>query len=50
MPPILSTITLRLTRTFNASRQRVFQAWTEPEALKKLAQGGFRYNRNADGN
>ncbi len=33
--PIPSTTTLRLARTFNASRERVFQAWTQPEALKR---------------
>jgi len=27
--------TLRLTRTFPASRERVFRAWTEPEALRR---------------
>ncbi len=27
--------TLRLTRTFNAPREKVFRAWTEPEALKR---------------
>jgi uncharacterized protein YndB with AHSA1/START domain len=26
--------TLRLTRAFNASRERVWRAWTDPEALK----------------
>ena len=26
---------LKLTRTFNAPRSRVFQAWTDPEDLKK---------------
>ena len=28
-------ITLRVTRTFDAPRERVFQAWTDPEKLKK---------------
>ncbi|HEX7252976.1 MAG TPA: SRPBCC domain-containing protein [Thermoanaerobaculia bacterium] len=28
-------ISLRMTRTFDAPRERVFQAWTEPEALAK---------------
>jgi uncharacterized protein YndB with AHSA1/START domain len=27
--------TLRLKRTFGAAREKVFRAWTEPEALKK---------------
>jgi uncharacterized protein YndB with AHSA1/START domain len=31
---------LRLNRTFDASRERVFRAWTQPEAL----QGWFRPN------
>lgn len=26
---------LRITRTFRASREKVFRAWTEPEALKR---------------
>lgn len=29
------TIALRLTRRFNAPRERVFAAWTTPEALKR---------------
>ena len=33
--PIQSSTTLQLSRTFNAPRERVFRAWTEPEALKK---------------
>jgi uncharacterized protein YndB with AHSA1/START domain len=32
--PTLET-TLRLTRTFAAPREKVFRAWTEPQALKK---------------
>jgi len=30
-----SDTTLRLTRTFAAPRERVFAAWTDPEALKR---------------
>jgi uncharacterized protein YndB with AHSA1/START domain len=30
-----SEITLKLRRTFKASREKVFRAWTDPEELKK---------------
>ncbi len=30
-----SATTLSLTRTFAASREKVFRAWTDPEELKK---------------
>ncbi len=30
-----STTTLHLSRTFTAPREKVFQAWTQPEALKR---------------
>jgi len=29
------TLKLRVSRTFDAPRERVFQAWTDPEKLKK---------------
>ena len=31
----IQTYTLSLTRNFNAPREKVFQAWTDPETLKK---------------
>ena len=34
-PPQTAAVTLRLARTFAASRDRVFRAWTEPAALKR---------------
>lgn len=30
-----ATVTLRLTRTFAAPRERVFRAWTTPQQLKR---------------
>lgn len=30
-----STTTLKIVRTFRASREKVFQAWTDPQALMK---------------
>lgn len=34
-PTVGPDTTLRLTRTFAAPRERVFRAWTDPEALKR---------------
>ncbi|MBI3024894.1 MAG: SRPBCC domain-containing protein [Candidatus Tectomicrobia bacterium] len=34
-PETQAGFTLRLTRTFNAPRERVFRAWTDPEQLKQ---------------
>jgi uncharacterized protein YndB with AHSA1/START domain len=34
-PPASPAVTLRLTRRFAAPREKVFQAWTTPEALKQ---------------
>ena len=33
-------VTLRLTRVFAAPRERVFRAWTDPEALKRWSGPG----------
>ena len=33
-------VTLRLTRSFAAPREKVFRAWTDPEALKQWAAPG----------
>ena len=33
-------VTLRLTRTFAASRETVFRAWTDPEAIKRWSASG----------
>ncbi len=33
--PFASNTTLRITRRFAAPRDKVFQAWTDPEALKR---------------
>jgi len=35
-----STVTLRLRRTFQASRERVFRAWTTPEEMKQWKAPG----------
>ncbi|MBI3127029.1 MAG: SRPBCC domain-containing protein [Candidatus Tectomicrobia bacterium] len=35
MPASPAGIHLRLTRTFEAPREKVFRAWTDPEALKR---------------
>jgi uncharacterized protein YndB with AHSA1/START domain len=35
VPVIGPSIHLRLSRTFNAPRERVFRAWTDPEALTR---------------
>jgi uncharacterized protein YndB with AHSA1/START domain len=41
--PSAAETTLRLTRRFTAPRERVFRAWTEPEALKRwwIPKQGF---------
>lgn len=38
--PQTATVTLRLTRTFAAPREKVFRPWTDPETLKRWSGPG----------
>jgi uncharacterized protein YndB with AHSA1/START domain len=42
-PALDPTVTLTITRTFTAPRERVFKAWTDPQELKKWWAAGPGY-------
>jgi|SRR5919108_3402652 uncharacterized protein YndB with AHSA1/START domain len=46
MNPVSRDATLTLTRSFKAPRARVFQAWTNPDELKKWWQLGHGWKLN----